>query len=166
MIFADIPQGTAVFIDANPFVYHFGPHAVFAPACTDLLERINRQEIKGLTCARVLSDVAHRLMTLEAQVAFGWPASGIAGRLKKHPSEIQKLTRFRQALLDIPGFGIQLLDTLPTLVEHATTLGQNHGLLSGDALIVAVLQHHGLRHLASHDADFDRLPGLTRYGPI
>ena len=67
MIFADIPQGVSVFIDANPFVYHFGPHAVFAPACTMLLERINRREIQGFTCACVLSDVAHRLMNLEAR---------------------------------------------------------------------------------------------------
>jgi predicted nucleic acid-binding protein len=37
--------------------------------------------------------------------------------------------------------------------------------LSGDALIVAFMRHHGLTHLASHDADFDRVPGLTRYSP-
>jgi predicted nucleic acid-binding protein len=34
-----------------------------------------------------------------------------------------------------------------------------------DALIVAVMQRHGLVVLASHDADFDRVPGLTRYAP-
>ena len=39
-------------------------------------------------------------------------------------------------------------------------------LLSGDALIVAVMQANGLSHLASHDADFDRVSGLTRYAPI
>ncbi|MGH7138169.1 MAG: hypothetical protein ACREHD_20655 [Pirellulales bacterium] len=36
-------------------------------------------------------------------------------------------------------------------------------MLSGDALIVATMQHFGLTSLASHDADFDRVPGLTRY---
>ncbi len=30
---------------------------------------------------------------------------------------------------------------------------------------VAVMQAHGLTHLASHDGDFDRVPGLTRYAP-
>jgi predicted nucleic acid-binding protein len=38
-------------------------------------------------------------------------------------------------------------------------------LLTGDALIVAVMQAHGLSHLASNDTDFDRVPGLTRYAP-
>jgi len=32
-------------------------------------------------------------------------------------------------------------------------------------LIVAVMQANGLTNLASNDADFDRVPGLTRYAP-
>ena len=38
-------------------------------------------------------------------------------------------------------------------------------LLTGDALVVAVMQAHGLTHLASNDADFDRVTWLTRYEP-
>jgi predicted nucleic acid-binding protein len=33
------------------------------------------------------------------------------------------------------------------------------------SLIVAVMQQHGLTALASHDADFDRVPGITRHAP-
>ncbi len=43
--------------------------------------------------------------------------------------------------------------------------GEQHALLSGDALVVAVMHERGFTHLASHDADFDRVPGLTRYAP-
>lgn len=39
------------------------------------------------------------------------------------------------------------------------------GVLVSLALIVAVMQAHGLTHLASHDADFDRVPGITRIAP-
>jgi predicted nucleic acid-binding protein len=52
------------------------------------------------------------------------------------------------------------------LVEAATLLSQQYELLTGDALIVAIMQAHGLTNLASSDADFDRVPGLTRYAPI
>jgi predicted nucleic acid-binding protein len=38
-------------------------------------------------------------------------------------------------------------------------------LLHNDALIVAVMRHHGLTNIASEDADFDRVPGITRYAP-
>jgi len=39
------------------------------------------------------------------------------------------------------------------------------GLLSGDALIVAVMQQQGLTILASNDGDFDRVSGITRFAP-
>ena len=42
----------------------------------------------------------------------------------------------------------------------------NSKLLTGDALVVAVMQAHGVTLLTSNDADFDRVPGLTRYAPI
>ncbi len=66
MTFVDIVNGQAVFWDANTFIYHFVPHPVLQTACQTLLERIGRKEIAGFTSADVLSDVAHRVMTLEA----------------------------------------------------------------------------------------------------
>jgi len=66
----------------------------------------------------------------------------------------------------IPIFGIQVLPITSVLVEAGTAVSQRSGLLSGDALIVATMQAYGLTHLASHDADFDRVPGLTRYAPV
>jgi predicted nucleic acid-binding protein len=30
---------------------------------------------------------------------------------------------------------------------------------------VAIMQAHGLDKIASNDADFDRVPGITRYAP-
>jgi len=48
----------------------------------------------------------------------------------------------------------------------AADLSSQHGLLSSDALVAAVMQGHGLTCVASHDADFDRVPSITRYTPI
>jgi predicted nucleic acid-binding protein len=166
MTFANLPNGVSVFLDANTFIHHFGSDPVLQPVCQQLLERVARQEIAGFTSSHVLSDVAHRLMTLEAIAQFGWSVAGIGRQLRRHPAEIQKLARFRQAVQEIPRFGVQVLAVTATLVEAATAVSQQHGLLSGDALIVAVMQHHGLTDLATIDADFDRVPGLTRYGPV
>ena len=47
----------------------------------------------------------------------------------------------------------------------AADLSCQHGLLSNDALVVSVMRDRGLSALASHDPDFDRVPGLTRYAP-
>ena len=45
-------------------------------------------------------------------------------------------------------------------------LCQQLGLLTNDAVTVALMQAHGLTRVASSDADFDRVPGLTRYAPV
>ena len=162
---ADIPAGVALFLDANVLVYHFAPHPVLQLPCQRLLERCTSGELVGYTSAHVLTNVAHRIMTLEAVDRFGWPTAGIARRLLRRPDDVRQLTRFRQVVDEIPGFGIQVLPITMRLISAAAAISQQHGLLSGDALVVAVMREHGLVHLASHDADFDRVPGLTRYSP-
>jgi predicted nucleic acid-binding protein len=165
MTFAAIPNGCQVFLDANTLVYHATADAAYGAACKQLLERIARREIEGFTSAHVLGDFAHRVMTIEAMTQFGWPARGIAPRLRQHPTEVQKLSRFRLAVDEVRQIGIQVFPIDFDLVLAATGLSLQHGLLTGDALVVAVMTQHGLTHLASLDPDFDRVPGLTRYAP-
>lgn len=65
MIFTQIASGESVFLDANTLIYHFANELTFGPACVQLLERIEKHELRGFISAHVLADVAHRLMTLE-----------------------------------------------------------------------------------------------------
>ena len=165
MTFADLARGAAVFVDANIFVFHFQPHPVFGSSCTDLLNRIERGEVIAYTSTHVLSEVAHRLMTLEASVLFHWP-SKVVQRLKRNPTNLQQLSQFRSALRTVSQIGFQILTIPPVSIDTAASISQQHGLLSNDALLVAVMQANGLSHLASNDADFDRVPGLVRYAPV
>ncbi len=165
MTFATLANSSSLFVDANTFIYHFTLHPNFASPSTKLLDRIARQEIRGFTAADVLSDVAHRVMVLEASTILGWTGGGVTKRLRQRPTEIQKLTRFQQAVQEVPRFGIQVLPITYALVEAAAALSQQFGLLSSDALIVAVMQANGLTKLAINDPDFDRVPGITRYTP-
>jgi predicted nucleic acid-binding protein len=165
MTFADLQGGESLFVDANTLVYHFAAHATFGASCTQLLQRIDNQELLGFTSTAVLGEAAHRLMTTEASSRFGWPFAGIGNRLRTHPAEVQKLQVFRRAVEEILQSKIQVLTIPPALLLPAATLCQQLGLLTNDGLIVAVMQAHGLTKLASNDADFDRVPGLTRYAP-
>ena len=70
-----------IFVDANTLIYHFGNDPKYGPACTQLIKRVELQQIRGFTSAHVVSDVAHRLMTLEAMSRMGWPLVGISARL-------------------------------------------------------------------------------------
>ncbi len=165
MILADLAAGESVFLDANILVYHFAADPLFGPYCTPLVQRIDQGELSGFTSPHVLSETAHRLMATEASVLFGWPFAGIVRRMKRHPAEVQKLTGFHQALQIVVDSKIKVLSTTPAMVLAAAGVSRQTGLMSNDALIVAMMQSHGLINLASNDADFDRVAGLTRYSP-
>jgi predicted nucleic acid-binding protein len=166
MTFDDIPVGLVIFVDANPLLYYFTAHPRYGSACQKLLDRIEKKEITGFTSATVLTEVVHRLMTIEACQRFIWPVRGIAQRLRRHPAEVQQLSRSRQAVDEITLIGLDVLPVGKNDISLASDISRQTGLLCGDALVIAIMQSHGLVHLASNDADFDRVPGLTRYAPI
>jgi predicted nucleic acid-binding protein len=166
MTFADIPAGQAVFVDANIFLFYFRPDPVLGPPCDQLLRQIENGIIQGLTSAHVLNEMVHRLMTEEAHQRFGWPMNSIAHRLRRHPAQVRTLSRPRQAIDELSLIGLQILPVTGPQVSLAIDVSNQEGLLASDALIVSVMRHHGLQALASHDADFDRVPGLTRYAPV
>jgi predicted nucleic acid-binding protein len=165
MTFDSLDDGESLFLDANTLVYHFSAHPVFGPACGQLMARIDQRRIVGYTSTQVLSNVAHRLMTIEASATFGWPFADIASRLKRHHSEIRHLARFRAAVESVANSEIRVLTIPARLIGTAAAISQQFELLSDDSLVVAVMQEHALTKLASHDADFDHVPGLMRYGP-
>jgi predicted nucleic acid-binding protein len=106
------------------------------------------------------------MMTTEANARLGWPFAGMANRLRRHPPEVQKLTAHRLTLDRIARSRLQVLPFTVALMLAASMVSQQYGLLTNDAIVVAVMQAHGLTKLASHDADFDRVPGITRYAPV
>jgi predicted nucleic acid-binding protein len=164
MRFSEIPAGADLCLDANTLIYHFTAHPQYGAACKQLIRRVRRGQIAGLISTHILGEVAHRMMSIEAVETFGWAIAGIAQRLRQHPAHVQQLKQFRRGIEQVSQFGIRILTIPPQLI--AAAISQQTGLLSNDALLVAVMREHGLTQLASHDADFDRVAGLTRYGPV
>ncbi len=166
MTFANLQAGDSIFVDANALVYHFTAHAAFGAACTQLLQRIENQDLLGFTSTAALGEAMHRLMTTEASSRFNWPFAGIGNRLRTNPVEVQKLNVFRRAAADVLQSKVQILTIPPTVLLTAATLCQQIGLLTNDAVTAALMRMHGLDKIASNDADFDRVPGITRYAPV
>jgi predicted nucleic acid-binding protein len=168
MTFANLATGDALFVDANTLTYHFEPHAIWGPSCSQLLQRIENQQLIGYTTSHVIAEVAHRLITIEAHKLLGWPIAGIGNRLRTNPTEVRKLTLFRTSVEKLLQGKLQILTataaTAATLAA-GVALSQQIGLLTNDGLIVAVMQAHGLTNIASNDTDFDRVTGITRYAP-
>jgi predicted nucleic acid-binding protein len=165
MTFADIPAGSAVFVDANILLFALTNHPAHGAGCEALLDRVEHQDITAVISTHVLGEVVHRIMTIEACDRFGWPVQGIANRLRRHPAEVQQLVRPRQVVDEISASRVTIVPVAAPQVSLAPDISRQTGLLYGDALVVAVMRDHGLSSLASLDADFDRVPGLTRYSP-
>jgi predicted nucleic acid-binding protein len=166
MILSQLQSGEAVFLDANVLVYHFEPHPVFGPPCNLAVSRIERQDLLGYSSTHALTELAHRLMMMEASALPGWVPAKVKHRLRQQPTALANLTRFRVAITSVLQSRIQILTIAPALVDAAAAVSQQTGLLSNDALVIAVMQANGLTNLASNDADFDRVPGITRYAPV
>jgi predicted nucleic acid-binding protein len=166
MTFADLVAGDALLVDANTFIYQFSADPVLGPPCNQLLQRIENQQLLGFTSVHLLGEVAHKMMTVEANKVFGWPFAGMANRLRRHPTDVQRLTLFRLCIDRVSQSRVQVLAPPLSVLVAATVISQQTGLLINDALTVSLMQHQGLTRLASHDADFDRVPGITRYAPI
>jgi predicted nucleic acid-binding protein len=165
MTLDQVLSGVHVFVDANILVYHFQPHPVFGPMCQRLLERIERHDIEGYTSANLLGELAHRLMVIEAGALPGWGGGKVLNRLKQQSGVVMQLTRFQTAVDSVLQSKIQVFAIPPLLISTAAALSRQHGLLTNDAVILALMQAHGLTDLASHDAHFDGVRGVTRYAP-
>ncbi len=129
------------------------------------MTRIENQQIGGYASTHVLTEAAHRLMMIEAANLPGWKPTKDKLRLQQQPLILQTLTQFRGAVATVLQSRIQTLAIAPALVLSAADISRQFGLLSNDPLLVAVMQANGLTNLASHDADFDRVPGIVRYAP-
>jgi predicted nucleic acid-binding protein len=165
MTLDQVPAGTQVFVDSNILVYHFQPHPGFGLMCHRLLERIERHDLEGYTSTNLLGELAHRLMVIEAGALPGWAGGKVLNHLKQQPSVVKQLTLFQTAVEAVLQSQIRVLTIPAVLAATAATLSRQHGLLTNDAVILALMQAHGLTHLASHDAHFDSVPAITRYAP-
>jgi predicted nucleic acid-binding protein len=137
MTFADLATGDAVFIDANTLIHLFQPHPQLGPFCQQLIQRIDNQDLVGFTSSHVISEVSHRLMTVEANRAWGWSIAGIGNRLRTNPHEVQKLSLFRRAVEQIAQSRLQILVVTPPMLVADVALCQQLGLLTNDAVAVS-----------------------------
>lgn len=140
--FNQLSTGDSVFLDANTLVYHYQPHPIHGQACSQLLSRIEQQDLQGYTATHVLSELGHRLMMVEASSLSGWTAGKIKLRLRQHPAALANLTQFRRAI-----------EALLQYMVISAWPGQNPSNAAGPrrrGFGTAVASHHGVAQGARH----------------
>src|SRR6266852_5012497 len=84
---------------------------------------------------------------------------------KEHPPLVTQLTQYRIATAAIVAFNVTVVPVTPEHLLIAQQHCAQHGLLTNDALMSAVMYTLGLADLASNDPDLMLIPGLTIWQP-
>lgn len=150
--------GTAVFIDANIFIYHF---TGTSEECTRFLARCETGEIVGVTSVSVLLEVLHRLMMLEAVRSGAVRPPNVLEKLRKRPEIVRTLSEYYAHAMKIAEMGISVRALPEDVLAASQRVRREHGLLVGDSLLVATMRGEGLRALATRDADLGRIKEIT-----
>ncbi len=130
----------------------------------DFLKRIHKKEMNGFVSIVVLDEVLFKLIQAETSIKFSIPISSVVQFLKMNPDKIQELTKCWDAMDKILSLNINILDA-PRDFQLVMSCCKEHKLLTRDALHVAVMRTHRLAHIATGDADFKRVSGLTVWMP-
>lgn len=60
---------------------------------------------------------------------------------------------------------MEMLPIDQTILRQASNFAVSHRLLTNDAIIIALMQRHGIVHLVTNDDDFDQVPTITVWKP-
>lgn len=161
----DLPDGGRCFVDTNIFYYHFVNTPPLSNPCTTFMECALNGTIELYTSLHILADAVHKVMLAEAAMRFARDRAGLVNWLQRNQHRIAELSEFREAASELRGMVLSLLPADVALLEEGTTLSAQLGLLTNDALIVALMRRHGLTNLVTNDDDFDSVPGLTVWKP-
>jgi len=157
-----IPGGSLVFIDANIFIYHF---TAASASCNQFLTRCSSGELHGMTSLPVLLEVAHRLMVVEAQQKRLVRPPNPAQKLARSPALVKKLSLYEEWTLAIPRMGIEVEEVSFADLMVSMNMRQKSGLLTLDALILAVMSRLKIPNLASADRAFSAVEDIKLFSP-
>lgn len=137
----------------------------FSERCLTLIDRVLARKISLAASMPVLSDALHKVMMAEVAVITQRDRPGLVGYLRKHPEIIAQLKQYPRAMDRLKGIPMSVLPIDVELLHAGASLATRLGLLTNDAVIVALMQREGLTHLVTNDDDFDQVPGITIWKP-
>jgi predicted nucleic acid-binding protein len=150
-----------LFIDANIFIYGLSGQSA---QCRRLLDRCLREAVTGITLLETVNEVTHRFMVAEA-LSKGLIPSGGAKALRQNPSVIPGLTDYRRNTERLLALNLLFLPVNEAILRGAQLERHRAGLMTNDSMIISCMREHGLSLLATSDSDFQRVAGITLFGP-
>jgi predicted nucleic acid-binding protein len=157
-----LPHGTRCLVDANILIYFLGGVSLES---RDFLLRVAGEEVEAWVTTTVIAEVAHRRMLTEV-VGKGLVSAGkVLAKLKARPTLITRLTDHVAEVVRLLSLPIRVAEVEAGDIAGSHALRLTHGLFVNDSINLACAQRLGINDVVSHDADFNRVPGLTIWEP-
>jgi len=158
----DIRSGESVLLDANILLYAIQRTS---EQCRRLLVRCADDDITGIWPAHILAKVMFQLMIAEAR-DNGWiKGPHPARQLAEQPERVRALVRYEGLIRDALTIGLRVESLEREDFLTAMTIQRQSGLLTNDALLVAVGQRLRIKKIVSANLVFSQVQGLLLYMP-
>jgi len=157
-----IPQQQPVIIDTNIFVYAAQRDS---KQCIKLLEKCANDEMFGILPTHILAELTHVLMLAEARDIGLIKGSSPAKQLAENPGKIKALNRYEVLIRDLLSIGLKLESLQREDFLTAMSLQRQYGLLTNDALFLAIATRLRVTAVVSADSIFKNIQGIFLYSP-
>ncbi|HMD95950.1 MAG TPA: type II toxin-antitoxin system VapC family toxin [Terriglobia bacterium] len=158
----NLPGHSFIFIDANIFVYGLSGQSGH---CRQFLDRCLKEEVTGITLFETVNEVTRRLMVAEA-LSKGLITRATAKRLRENADLIPRLSDYWKNIERLLALNLLFVPVNGAILRGAHAERHDAGLLTNDSMIVSCMREYGVSFLATNDADFERVSGITVFKPV
>jgi len=159
---ADIRPGTWVAIDTNILVY---ANQRRSPECIDFLKRCAEGSLQGVVPMPMVAELVHALMLIEARENNWIERANPARALAERPDLVRRLIRYELQMREFFGIGLRIEPVGSGDILEAMTIQKEAGLLTNDALLLAVSRRLNCEAIATADKGIARAPGFNVFTP-
>lgn len=157
-----IPDADIIMLDANICLYAIRQKSA---QCERLLARSASGEVSGIMPCHILAEIMHQLMIAEARDYQWIKGPNPAKQLSGLPERVCALTKYEELVRDILGIGLQIEPIVQEDFITTLEVQRQAGLLTNDALLVAVGERLRVTSIVSADQAFSRVRGILLYSP-
>jgi predicted nucleic acid-binding protein len=159
-----------IFADTNIFIYQQAGHPDFGPDCRDFLDKVERGGVQTVTSAVVINEASYIIQIQRAASLMGTTNRGqIQARMAADPVLATEcwlaVEQYLTLIEALQRGGLTVIDVELSHYGDARIVGRQSQLFVSDATHAVICQQLGIEHIATNDADFDRVPFLTRWEP-
>jgi len=158
----DIRSGEHVAVDTNILVY---ANRRKSEECVRFLKRCAVRDLHGIVPTAMVAELMHTLMLMEAR-ENGWIGDSSPARsLAERPEQVRRLVAYERQMREFLGIGLRVEPVEAADFLEAMRMQRETGLLTNDALLLAVARRLGCTAVATADRAFAAAAGFAVHGP-